>query len=162
MIQFRWAAARRNPSKLALMLGLALLGGVVTLAAVVPAVAQAADEEEGIFVTLRVTDPEGNPVKTASVRNTQEQERHRVNADTGEFPINVFYLPDGSEVLVTKGATLTFEMSAPGFQNVKFSYIVRKHKNLVPVVLTPMTIELETEENTDDVPIQFGRDKPIE
>ena len=124
--------------------------------------AEAGDPEEGIYVTLRVTDQSGTPIPTATVRNTEEQERHRVNADTGEFPINVFYLPDGSEVVVAKGATLTFEISAPGYQNFKFSYIVRKHKNVVPVVLQPMTIEVETEENTDDVPIQFGRDKPIE
>ncbi len=136
--------------------------GAVVLASVATPVAQAKDEEEGIFVTLRVTDPNGAAIPTATVRNTQEQERHRVNADTGEFPINVFYLPDGSEVLIVKGSMLTFEISAPGYQNFKFSYVVRKHKNLVPVVLQPMTLEIENEENADDVPIQFGRDKPIE
>lgn len=136
--------------------------GAIALASVAAPEAQAKDEEEGIFVTLRVTDPNGAPIPTATVRNTQEQERHRVNADTGEFPINVFYLPDGSEVLIAKGSMLTFEISAPGYQNFKFSYVVRKHKNLVPVVLQPMTLEIENEENADDVPIQFGRDKPIE
>lgn len=136
--------------------------GAVALSTIAAPAAHAKDEEEGIYVTLRVTDAEGKPIPTATVRNTQEQERHRVNADTGEFPINVFYLPDGSEVLITKGSMLTFEISAPGYQNFKFSYVVRKHKNLVPVVLQPMTLEIETEENADDVPIQFGRDKPIE
>jgi hypothetical protein len=125
-------------------------------------VAMAADDEEGIWVTIRVLDADGNPIPTAVVRHTAEEERHRVNAETGEWPVNVFYLPDGSELKITKGMELTLEISAPGYQNLKVQYVVRKRKNLVPVTLQKMDLQIDTEENTDDVPIQFGRDKPIE
>lgn len=136
-----------------------VLVGVLALAT---PTAQASDPEEGIFVTIRVLDPQGAPIPTAVIRHTEEQERHRVNAETGEWPANVFYLPDGTEILILKGMQLTFEVSAPGYQNLKVQYLVRKRKNLVPVTLQPMLLEMDTEENTDDVPIQFGRDRPIE
>jgi hypothetical protein len=139
-----------------------LAASLLLLTTLASPVAHAADEEEGIYVTVKVLDPEAKPIPTAVVRHVEEQERHRVNAETGEFPINVFYLPDGTEVLITKGMTLTFEISAPGFQNVKFQYLVKKRKNLVPVTLQPMALEMETDETAEDIPIQFGRDKPIE
>lgn len=118
-------------------------------------------EEIGIPVTVQVSDPSGVPIPTAVVRHPDEADRHRVNTETGQWKANVLYLPDGSELVFEKGMELEFEVSAPGYQNVRVKYFVRKRKNLVPVTLTKMEMTLEDDELEDPV-IQFGRDKPID
>lgn len=124
--------------------------------------AWAKDDEEGINVTVQVFDAETQtPIPTAVVRNPQEEERHRVNRELGTWTGNVFYMPDGTEVRFVKGATLQFEVSAPGYVNQIVGYTVRKRRNEFPVYLQKMEVDLE-EENPDDVMIQFGRDKPID
>jgi hypothetical protein len=121
-----------------------------------------AGSEEGIPVTVRVIDAEsGQPIPTAVVRHPQEQDRHRVNTETGTWTNNVLYLPDGSEMFFTKGMQLEFEVSAPGYANQKVAYVVRKRKNVFDVPLTKMAIDM-SEEDPEDIMIQFGRDKPID
>jgi hypothetical protein len=124
--------------------------------------AWAKDDEDGIPVTVQVLDAETQaPISTAVVRNPQEEERHRVNRELGTWVGTRFYMPDGTEVKFTKGATLQFEVSAPGYVNQIVGYTVRKRRNEFPVYLQKMEVDL-TEENPDDVMIQFGRDKPID
>lgn len=141
--------------RLVLPVGLAAL-------ALAPTGAFAKDEDGGIPVTVQVLDAETQlPIPTAVVRNPQEEERHRVNRELGTWTGDVFYMPDGTEVKFTKGATLQFEVSAPGYVNQIVGYTVRKRRNEFPVFLQKMEVDL-TEENPDDVMIQFGRDKPID
>lgn len=124
--------------------------------------AWAKEDEDGIPVTVQVFDAETQaPISTAVVRNPQEEERHRVNRELGTWTGSVFYMPDGTEVKFTKGSTLQFEVSAPGYVNQIVGYTVRKRRNEFPVYLQKMEVDL-TEENPDDVMIQFGRDKPID
>lgn len=124
--------------------------------------AVAGNDEEGIPVTVRVVDAEtGQPIPTAVVRHPQEADRHRVNTETGAWTNHVLYLPDGSEMFFTKGMQLEFEVSAPGYANQKVAYIVRKRKNVFDVPLTKMSIDM-SEEDPEDIMIQFGRDKPID
>ena len=135
----------------------ALVGGALALAT--PAYAQ---DDEGVPVTVQVLDTEGNPVPTAVVRHPQEESRHRVNTETGKWTDSVLYLPNGDELVFEKGMELEFEISAPGYQNARVKYFVRKRKNLVPVVLQKMELDLTEDEEMDDPVIQFGRDKPID
>lgn len=124
--------------------------------------ALAADDDEGIPVTVRVIDAETSaPIPTAAVRHPVEEERHRVNTETGTWTGSVLYLPDGSELFFTKGMQLELEVSAPGYANQKVAYVVRKRKNVFDVPLTRMTIDM-SEEDPEDIMIQFGRDKPID
>ena len=121
-----------------------------------------AAEEEGIPVTVRVIDAETQaPIATAVVRHPDEADPHRVNAETGQWTGNVLYMPDGSEKFFEKGLEIALEISAPGYANRKVSYIVRKRKNVVEVPLTKMTIDM-SDEDPEEVMIQFGRDKPID
>lgn len=121
-----------------------------------------AADEEGIPVTVRVIDAVSlAPIPTAVVRHPQEQDRHRVNTETGTWTGNVLYLPDGSEMFFEKGDTLEFEVSAPGYVNTRISYVVRKRRNSVDVPLAKMDIDMSAED-PEDITIQFGRDKPID
>jgi len=70
-------------------------------------------------------------------------------------------MEDGTEVIFTKGMQLSFEISAPGYLNQKFTYVMRRRKNRVTVPLVKMNIEVEMDEEDDPV-IQFGRDKPLD
>ncbi len=128
------------------------------------ALSLAADTTEiGIPVTFEVLDVEGAPIPTAVIRHPKEQDRHRVNVETGRAVVSALYLPDGTEVLFTKGLELEFEISAPGFQNVHLTYLVRKRRNLVPVELEKLDVQsLVGGEEDEDPVIQFGRDKPID
>ena len=119
-------------------------------------------DDVGIPVTIRVEDPEGNPIRTAVVRHPLEADRLRVNAETGEWTGSVLYLPDGSELIFEKDSELQFEISAPGFQNFNLAYKVRKRKNVVPVTLYPMDMTDINDEEDEEVIIGFGRDRPIE
>jgi hypothetical protein len=136
----------------AMMVSLAVGAGSQALAA----------EQEGIPVTVRVLDSAtGMAVPTAVVRHPQEQDRHRVNTESGSWTGEVMYMPDGSELFFTKGMTLEFEVSAPGYVNKRVSYVVRKRRNEVEVFLQKMAIDM-SEEDPEDITIQFGRDKPID
>lgn len=140
---------------------LALPGALVLALSLVAGPASAKDEE-GTPVTVQVFDAETQkPIPTAVVRSPQEEERHRVNAETGTWSNARLYLPDGTEVVFKKGDVLQFEVSAPGYINQIVGYTVRKRRNEFPVYLQKMQVDLE-EENPDDVMIQFGRDKPID
>lgn len=122
----------------------------------------AAAEEEGIPVTVRVVDSVAlTPIPTAVVRHPKEQDRHRVNTETGTWTGNVLYMPDGSEMFFEKGMTVEFEVSAPGYVNTRISYVVRKRRNSVDVPLVKMAIDMSSED-PEDITIQFGRDKPID
>lgn len=138
-------------------IGLVALTGAALLSA--PAFAQ---EEVGIPVTVQVVDTQGLPIPTAVVRHPNEESRHRVNTETGKWTDSVLYLPNGDELVFEKGMELEFEISAPGYQNARVKYFVRKRKNLVPVVLQEMELDLVEDDEMDDPVIQFGRDKPID
>lgn len=119
-------------------------------------------DEEGIPVTIRVVDREtALPISTAVIRHPKEQERHRVNTETGTWTDSVLYLPDGSEMLFLKGMELEFEVSAPGYANQSVVFTVRKRKNVFEVPLDKMSVDM-SEEDPEDIMIQFGRDKPID
>lgn len=118
--------------------------------------------EEGIPVTVRVLDSAtGLPVPTAVVRHPKEQDRHRVNTESGSWTGDVMYMPDGSELFFTKGMILEFEVSAPGYINQRRSYTVRKRRNEIEIFLQKMAIDM-SDEDPEDITIQFGRDKPID
>ena len=141
-----------------LVVGAALWAGLGLSVASAPALA---NEDPGIPLTVRVIDLTGNPIKTAVVRHPDEQDRHRVNTETGTWEGSVLYMPDGSELIFEKGMTIPFEVSAPGYVNRDFTYTMRKRKNEVDVVLEKMEIDM-TDEDPEDIVIQFGRDKPID
>jgi hypothetical protein len=141
------------------VLGLSACGVLLGLAATVPA---AAGDEEGLPVTVHVIDATtGEPVPTAVVRHPMEQDRHRVNTETGMWTGSVLYMPDGSELFFTKGMSVDFEVSAPGYVNARVTYLVRKRRNQFDVPLQKMDIDM-SDEDPDDITIQFGRDKPID
>lgn len=121
-----------------------------------------AQEEIGIPVTVQVLDTSGAPVPTAVIRHPDEESRHRVNVETGKWTDSVLYLPNGDELIFEKGMELQFEISAPGYENQRVSYFVKKRKNLVPIVLRKMELDLTEEDDMEDPVIQFGRDKPID
>lgn len=132
---------------------------VLLLGVVLAPDASAKDDDDGIPVEVRVMDPSGNPISTAVVRHPDEAERNRVNTVTGAWVGSILYLPDGSMIKFEKGMELTFEVSAPGYVTQTVRYVVRKRKNVIEVVLEPMPME---EEEEDEMPIiGFGRDKPI-
>jgi hypothetical protein len=117
--------------------------------------------DEGVPVTVQVLDVDAKPIPTAVVRQPQEADRHRVNTFDGKWTASVLYMPDGSELVFTKGMTLELEISAPGYINQKVDYLIRKRKNTVTVTLQKMNFDINTDQ-TDDPVIQFGRDKPID
>jgi hypothetical protein len=121
-----------------------------------------AADDDGIPVTIRVVDAASEqPITTAVVRHPQEQDRHHVNTETGEWIGSVLYMPDGSELLFEKGMTLEFEISAPGYVNQSVTYTVRRRRNEFPVALQKLELDMD-DEDPDDITIQFGRDKPID
>ncbi len=134
----------------------------ILCSAFVLGVTPAMADDVGIEVTVHVTDINGEPIKTAVVRHRAEQDRHRVNTETGKWKTSVLYLPNGDEIVFEKGMELEFEVSAPGYNNSIISYIVRKRKNVVPAVLEKMDFDIEDDDDLDDPVIQFGRDKPID
>lgn len=129
-----------------------------SLFAAAPAVALAADDE--VSVTVRVLDPDGNPIPTAVVRNPEERDRHRVNTETGEWGDTRLYLPDGTEVPFQRKQVVKFEVSAPGYINAIIEYLVKRKKNVIEVrlALQPIT----PVEEAEDFSIGFGRDRPVE
>lgn len=113
----------------------------------------------GIPVKVIVTDIEGKPVTTAVIRQPQEADRHKVNTFDGSWQADVLYLPDGSELVFTKGSTLELEISAPGYLNSHVNYLIRGRKNVIPI-----TLELMPPPSFDDdeVIVPFGRDVPLD
>ena len=130
---------------------------ITLLAALFATPAMASD---GIPVAVAVVDEEGNPIKSAVVRHVEEKTRHRVNMETGVWEGEAIYLMDGTEQLFVKKMLLTFEVSAPGYGMERFSYEVKKRKNVTTVTLKKL--EFDTEEEEDDVGagIQFKHDRP--
>lgn len=119
-----------------------------------------AAEPQGVEVRVVVTDATGAVVKSATVRNPKEAERHPVNTLDGSWTGSYFYLPDGSEVVFEPKMTLDLEISAPDFQLAHVQYVIRKSKNVVPVVLQPIAvIDLG---DPDDINVQFGGDHAID
>lgn len=149
---------KKNAPFSRLVLGASVLFGLGATA-LAPTVALA--DDPGIPLTVRVIDSTGNPIKTAVVRHPDEQDRHRVNTETGTWSGSVLYMPDGSELIFDKGMTIPFEVSAPGYMNYSFTYTMRKRKNEVDVMLEKMEVDM-TDEDPEDIVIQFGRDKPID
>lgn len=135
------------------------LGPASMMAAVSPGTALAADDEIGIPVEITVVDEAGEPVSTASVRHPEEKLPRPVNTVDGKVKLQVFYLPDGSELIMEKGAVLELEVSAPGYENYPVKYIVRKRRNAFNVMLTKLNLEDDSEEMDDPI-IQFHRDRP--
>lgn len=122
----------------------------------------ARDPEPGVDVTVRVVDATSRaPIATAVVRHPAEQDRHRVNAVSGEWVGNILYLPDGSELPFTKGLQLDLEVSAPGYVSQRVTYEVRKARNEVEVGLDKLALDLR-EDDAPDVMIQFATDRPRE
>jgi len=113
---------------------------------------------EGIPITVRVVDTEGQPIPTASVRHPKEKQRHKVNTKTGEWTDSVLYLDDGTEFFFEKGMQLHFEVSAPEYANADIVYEMRKRRNVVVVQLEEMAVVVDT----SDIVIQFGRDTPLD
>lgn len=146
-----------------LALSVALVLAPVAAATLAPSVAEAGanDPKE---LTVKVLDAEtGAPIPTAVVRHPDEADRHQVNAQTGEWTASVLYMPDGRELAFTKGTELVFEVSAPGYMNQKFVYVVKGRKKQalkIPMQKMDMDSLLGGGEDEDPV-IQFGRDKPI-
>lgn len=118
------------------------------------AVATPALADDGIPVTVRVTDAAGMPISTAVVRPVADETRHRVNTANGEWTEAVLYMSDGSELLFTKGTVLELEISAPGYLNEKVKYEVRKRRNLVAVQLAEQP---ELVDSVEPPVIGFGR-----
>ena len=119
-------------------------------------------QEAGIPLTVTVVDAATElPIPTAVVRHPSEANRHQVNTANGSTTISVLYMDDGTEVIFAKGMELLFEISAPGYLNQKFTYVMRRRKNRVTVPLVKMNIDIDMDEEDDPV-IQFGRDKPLD
>jgi len=125
------------------------------------ATAGAKPSPPGVPVTIRVVTVDGEPIPTAVIRHPVEAARHQVNQDTGEWTGHALYLQDGKELLFEAGMTLEFEVSAPGYGNAKVQYVVRKRKNTFSIVLEPVQVVVEPEDD-EEPHIQFGRDKPID
>lgn len=120
-----------------------------------------AAKPDGVQITVRVLNQDNMPISTAVVRHPEEQERHPVNAETGEWRASVLYLADGTEFQFEKGMQVQFEVSAPGYKNARVQYTVRKRKNLFEVALEPL--EPGREVAGEEAPvIRFRRDKPID
>jgi hypothetical protein len=118
--------------------------------------------EEGIPVTVVVLDELAMPISTAVVRHPEEADRHRVNTETGRWTDKILYLPNGDELVFVKNMELEFEVSAPGYENQVVKYIVRKRKNIITVTLVKMAFEDDSDEEDEEIIIQFGRDKPLD
>ncbi len=113
----------------------ALLGASALLLASAGASASPVKE-----LTVRVLDPHGLPVPTATVRFADEGERHPVNAANGRWTGDRLYLADGRERELTKGSKHTITIAAPGYEPETLSYRMHRVNNLVVVRLEPMGV----------------------
>jgi hypothetical protein len=135
---------------------------LVALFVTITLMGSASAAEDGIPVTVAVLDETGIPIPTAVVRHPKEADRHRVNTETGSWTAEILYMPNGDELVFLKNMELEFEVSAPGYENQFVKYIVRKRKNIITVTLVKMTFEDASDEEDDEIIIQFGRDKPLD
>jgi hypothetical protein len=133
-----------------------LLTAVLACASASPAFAKSSE----LMLKIMVRDEAAQPLITASVRNSQEAEKHGVNGTTGAWEGSVLYLPDGTEVKFAADMPLEFEISAPGFITQKVAYQMRKRKNLIQVNLVKIPEE-PADPNEEEVDVGFGRDKQI-
>ncbi len=136
------------------------LGWAVFSWAMLSGQAAFAGELDPVPVTIRVLDPEGKPIASATVRHPEEKVLHTVNVETGEWTESVLYLSNGKEIAFMKDATLELEISAVGYMSQNVRYLIRKRKNIIPVMLQP--IPIEAVDDGSDVQINFRRDRPIE
>jgi hypothetical protein len=135
----------------AVLLSIFLLVSALTM----PAEAKKKNDE-GVPITVKVLDVEGDAVPTAVIRHPEEADRHRVNSITGEWTAPVLYLPDGGELIFTPGMSIRFEISAPGYMTKIIQYDIRKRRNKIEVILS----ELEMDDDDIEEPvIQFDRDQ---
>jgi hypothetical protein len=112
--------------------------------------------DEGVPITVKVMDVQGEAVPTAVIRHPEEADRHRVNSITGEWTAPILYLPDGGELIFTPGMTIRLEISAPGYMTQIIQYDIRKRRNKIEVTLA----ELEMDDDGIEEPvIQFDRDQ---
>ena len=123
--------------------------------------ALAADPAVGIPVKVTVTDTDGKVVTTAVVRHPQEADRHKVNTFDGSWQADILYLPDGGELVFTKGSVLHLEISAPGYLNANIEYLIRARKNVIPIMLEAMPPPT-FDDDDQDVIVPFGRDVPLD
>jgi hypothetical protein len=123
--------------------------------------ASALGTSQDLPVTIEVLSPSGTPIATASVRNAQEAMRHDVNHETGRWSGDSLYLKDGTRLPFRNKQELHFEVSAPGFESSLVHLKLRKRRNQVRVVLTPIDFDsnIETQEEPD---IPFYRSIPLE
>ena len=131
---------------------------IALLFVLAPSAADAAKDR--IPVAVRVVDVSGNPVPTAIVRSSLEDERHRVNTVTAEWETSTLYAETGEEIPFKPGMSFEFEISAPGYQSQKIAITLQKRKNNFTVVLDRIVIP--EEEDPNEVQIEFDRDLPIE
>ena len=146
---YREADVKRSMARI--LLSAALL--VSVLAA--PAEAKKKNEE-GVPITVKVTDVEGDAVPTAVVRHPEEKDPHRVNSITGEWTAPVLYLPDGGELIFTPGMSVRFEISAPGYMTKIIQYDIRKRRNKIEVILAELQLD---DDDIEEPVIQFDRDQ---
>ena len=115
----------------------------------------------GVALTIEVKDEATKPIKTATIRNPLEAERHGVNSVTGSWTANTLYLDGGQSMPFEAGQDVTFEISAPGYLSETVRYIMRKRKNLIVVTLAEMDLKDDLDQAEDPL-ISFGRDKPLD
>ncbi len=90
----------------------------------------------GQVVVVRVVDPDGRPIPTATLRHPDERVAHRVNTRTGRWKGEGLYLDDRVQRFFP-GYELELEVRAPGYVPVRVSYEVWWRGNQVEVVLSP-------------------------
>lgn len=136
------------------LVGVVLIGGVGLPSSAI------AGPLDPVPVTIKVIDPDGNPIVSATIRHPEEKVLHSVNHETGEWTESVLYLANGKEIVFLKDQTVILEISAVGYMSQSVRYLIRKRKNVIPVVLQP--IPIDTTEDGMDPQINFRRDRPIE
>jgi hypothetical protein len=133
-----------------------LLSTLLLVSALIMPAEAKKNSDEGIPITVKVLDVEGDAVPTAVIRHPEEKDPHRVNSITGEWTAPVLYLPDGGELIFTPGMSVRFEISAPGYMTKIIQYDIRKRRNKIEVILA----ELEMDDDDIEEPvIQFDRDQ---
>ena len=120
-----------------------------------------AQNDDGIPLTVQVTDSHGVPIPTAVIRHTEEEIRHSVNAENGTWSGSVLYLPNGDELVFDRGFVVELEVSAPGYEARPVAYKMLKRRNEIVIALPALDLTNDYEEMEEPV-IQFGRSTPIE
>ncbi|TVQ86786.1 MAG: hypothetical protein EA397_19685 [Deltaproteobacteria bacterium] len=106
------------------------------------------------LVQLCFQDPSGEIVRTASFIHAENQERLRVNVETGCLSFQTIFISDGREdLLMSPGAVFRGTYAAPGYSmgQVELTVHRKKRKNDHVLTLAPL-----------NVPIPAGRPTSIE